>query len=344
MKKIKEYLEKGGFLWINASSGSPYFLKTMVDWIDKLYPERSMYQIYRNHPLMNCFEAIHSVRIMKEGNTSAGTPNLYVLNIGCRAAVILSPYDLGCGWALHTHPWGTRYQPEDAIKIGMNMISYCLGWIEYGKLFGIAPFYIEKIKKKEGKLYIGQIIHSGDWDPHPSSIGKLLKKTSEQTGASVFLERIPVDLKKDSLKDTPLLYMTGHFDPKLSDLEVKKLREFLLGGGSLMADACCGSQEFVDAFRALMKKVLPEAKINTWNTNHTIYRIPFRIESFRYTGSIEKEPPLEIYTYGGVPCVVFSKAGLGGGWEGIPRPYVGQLEPELAQKLGVNILTYLMTN
>ena len=344
MVKIKEYLEKGGFLWINASSGSPDFVKAMVEWVDKLYPDRNMYKIYGNHPLMDCLEDISSVSILKENNPSNGSPELRVLNLGCRAAIILSPYDLGCGWALHTHPWGTRYKVEDAIKIGMNMLTYCLGWIEFGKLYGMTPLYTEKIKKKEGRLYIGQIIHSGDWDPHPSSLGKLLKKTSEQTGASVFLDRIAVDLKKDSLKDTPLLYITGHFDPNLSNEEIKKLRQFLLGGGALIADACCGSQEFTNGFRNLMKKVLPEAKVVVWDSNHRIYKVPFKIDSFQYTFPGENNPPLEIYMVSGVPAVIFSPYGLGSGWEGIGRPYTKELDASQAQKLGVNIITYLMTN
>ncbi|MCM8825167.1 MAG: DUF4159 domain-containing protein [Candidatus Omnitrophica bacterium] len=166
---------------------------------------------------------------------------------------------------------------------------------------------------------------------------------SETTGASVFLDKIAIDLKKDSLKDTPLLYITGHFNPNLSDVEVKKLREFLLGGGSLIADACCGSQEFADFFKSLMKKVLPEAKISVWDPNHNIYKVPFKIENFHYSYP-EKNPPLQIYTLRGIPVVIFSPYGMGSGWEGIPRPYTKEIEINQAQQLGVNIITYLMTN
>ncbi|HOC02015.1 MAG TPA: DUF4159 domain-containing protein [Candidatus Ratteibacteria bacterium] len=342
IEKIKEYLEKGGFLWVNASSGSPEFLKAMVGWIDKLYPDRNMYIAYGNHPIITCLEDITNVKVLRENNPSTESPNLRILNLGCRAAIILSPYDLGCGWALHTHPWGVRYQPEDAIKIGMNMLTYCLGWIEFGKIYGMTPLYVEKTKKKEGKLYIGQIVHSGDWDPHPSAVGKLLKKVSEQTGAPVFLDRIAVDLKKDSLKDTPILYITGHFNPNLSEIEIKKLREFLLNGGALFADSCCGSQEFTDSFRNLMKKTIPEAKITKWDFNHRIYKVPFKIERFQNLS--ENDPPLEIYMLKSLPVVIFSPYGVGSGWEGIPRPYTKEIYTEHAQQIGVNIITYLMTN
>jgi hypothetical protein len=344
LKNLKEYLEKGGFLWVNASSGSPDFMRSMMEWINKLYPDRNMYPIYANHPLKNCFYNLASVNVLKENQPSTSDLNLRVLDIGCRAAVILSPFDLGCGWAMHTHPWGSRYVPEDAVKIGMNMITYCLGWIEFGRLYGMTPVFAEKTKRKEGKLYVGQIIHSGDWDPHPASLGKLLRKVAEQTSASVYLDRINVDLKKDSLKDVPLLYMTGHFNPNLSSEEVKKLRDFLLSGGSLIADACCGSQEFADSFRAMMKTVLPEAKPVTWDAQHAIYKVPFNIQKFLYSFPNENRAPLEIYILKGLPAVVFSPYGLGGGWDGTPRPYTRELASEQAQQLGVNIITYLMTN
>ncbi|HDN97888.1 MAG TPA: DUF4159 domain-containing protein [bacterium] len=342
--KFRNYLEKGGFIWANASSGSPDFTREFIKFVEKLYPDRNLYKIYSNHPLKNCFYNLENLKILDEGKEKKSDLNLRILNIGCRAAIIFSPYDLGCGWAMHTHPWGKRYVPEDAIKIGINMVTYCLGWIEYGKLYNLTPVFVEKKKKKEGKIYIGQIIHSGDWNPHPSALGRLLKKVAETTKTSVYLEPIYVDLKKDNLDDIPILYITGHFNPGFSDNELKKLRKFLLSGGSLIADSCCGSEEFTQSFRAIMKKILPEAKVEIYSKDHTIYQIPFKIEKFFYTFPHKNTPPLEVYTVNGSVCAVFSPYGLGGGWEGIPRPYTFNIESNQAVKIGVNIITYLMTH
>lgn len=124
-------------------------------------------------------------------------------------------------------------------------------------------------------------MHSGDWDPHPSAVGKLLKKVSEQTGAPVFLDRIAVDLKKDSLKDTPILYITGHFNPNLSEIEIKKLREFLLNGGALFTDSCCGSQEFTDSFRNLMKKLFQRQKLRNGILIIGYIRFHSRLKGFK---------------------------------------------------------------
>ena len=344
LPKIKGYLEKGGFIWANASSGSPDFTREFTRWIEKIYPDRNLYPVYSNHPLKICFHNLDRLKILKEGKQENTELNLRVLNLGCRAAVILIPYDLGCGWAMHTHPWGVRYVPEDAVKTGMNMITYCLGWIEFGKLYGLTPIYGEKTKRKEGKLYLGQIIHSGDWDPHPSSLGKLLKKVSENTNASVYLERLNVDLTKDNLTDIPLLYVTGHFDPKFTQEEMQKLRKFLLSGGAMLADSCCGSQEFTQSFRKMMSVILPEAKVEQWEIKHPIYSFPFTIEKFFYTFPNENKPPLEIYTLQGLPAVIFSPYGLGSGWEGIPRPYTKEILSTQSLEIGVNTITYLMTH
>ena len=212
------------------------------------------------------------------------------------------------------------------------------------RLYGLTPVFAEKIKRKEGKIYLGQIIHSGDWNPHPSALGKLLKKVSETIKTSVYLEPIYVDLKKDNLDDIPILYITGHFNPRFSEGELKKLRKFLLSGGSLIADSCCGSAEFTESFRSIMKKILPEAKVEKYNTDHILYQIPFKIEKFFYTFPHKNTPPLEVYTLNGVVCAVFSPYGLGGGWEGIPRPYTFDIESTQSLKIGVNIIAYLMTH
>ena len=87
-KKLKEYLEKGGFIWANASSGSSEFTKNFVSLISEIFPERNLYPLYSNHPLKNCFYSLENLTILDNGKKKKASLNLRVLNIGCRAAVI----------------------------------------------------------------------------------------------------------------------------------------------------------------------------------------------------------------------------------------------------------------
>lgn len=338
--KIKKYLERGGFIWANASSGSSEFTREFTSFLSEIFPKRNFYKIYPNHPLKNCFYNLENLKILDNGIEKNSELDLRTLNIGCRAAVIISPYDLGCGWAMHTHPWGKRYLPEDAIKIGINMAIYSLTWIEYAKIYEITPVYIEKTKKIEGKIYIGQVIHSGDWNPHPASLGKLLELFSKQTDTPVYLETIPVDLKKDNLKNIPILYITGHYNPEFSEIEMKKIREFLLSGGAIIGDSCCGSEEFTSAFRNLIEKILPEAKKTIPQQKSPVFQFPNQITLDKF----KDIPPVEIYTLNGFPSVVFSPYGLGGKWDEIPRPFTPEIPSNLAKNLGVNIIVYILTH
>ena len=93
-----------------------------------------------------------------------------------------------------------------------------------------------------------------------------------------------------------------------------------------------------------MAQVLPEAKIRERNSEESVYRTPFEIREFLYTFPHQNEPPLEIYLLNGLPSVIFSPYGIGGGWEGIPRPYTMEIANPQAVEIGVNIIVYLMTN
>ena len=343
--ELRAYLQNGGFLWINASSGSQDLTRSAFQWLSLLYPHRKLYRAYSNHPLFTDFYNLFTVKTMKNSVISVSKPNLLIMNIGSRAAIIFSRWDLGCGWAGHTHPYGTRYIPREAVKIGINMLVYCLGWIEYGKLYGEDSIYSEKQVKKGGRIYVGQLIHSGDWNPHPAGLGDLLKRISRDTGAGVYVRSINVDLKKDTLKNVPILYVTGQFNPEFSNMELNKLRKFLLSGGTLIADSDCGSSEFTRDFLKIIPKILPAgAKKVVWNSKSPVYNVPFHIK-FSYTVPEKRpSPPLEAYMLNGLPAIIFSPYGIGDGWDGLPKPYTKIFSPSRSTDLGVNLITYLMTH
>src|SRR5687768_18378256 len=73
----------------------------------------------------------------------------------------------------------------------------------------------------------------GDWYGNPSSIPNLLKAINERTSLKVETSEARVTLADDRLWYLPFLHMTGHGEIKLSDVEVERLREYLLRGGFL---------------------------------------------------------------------------------------------------------------
>ena len=55
-------------------------------------------------------------------------------------------------------------------------------------------------------------------------------------------------------------------------------------------------------------------------------------------------PILEGITLGEDTRVIYSRFGLGSGWDGQERPYAYEILPNDSLKLGVNIILYSMTH
>ena len=71
----------------------------------------------------------------------------------------------------------------------------------------------------------------------------------------------------------PFLYLTGAGSIPVSSGDVKILRDYLLDGGMLFADA--GSPQFHDSFRALMAAVFPDRQLVTIADDDPIFQAPF---------------------------------------------------------------------
>ena len=71
----------------------------------------------------------------------------------------------------------------------------------------------------------------------------------------------------------PFLYLTGAGSIPVSAADVKVLREYLLDGGMLFADA--GSPEFHNSFTALMAAVFPDRQLVTIADDDPLFQAPF---------------------------------------------------------------------
>ena len=91
------------------------------DWaFDLLEVDHPIFRAYYNYTKVNYL--IFDNKVPGQGvHRPAAVAGL---NIGCRTAVILTPVDLSCGWDRLIHERGKRVLPGDAIRLGINLISY----------------------------------------------------------------------------------------------------------------------------------------------------------------------------------------------------------------------------
>ena len=84
---------------------------------------------------------------------------------------------------------------------------------------------------------------------------------ARKAGLDVVYKTKPVDPSGEEVLDYRFLYMHGRtrFITKKEDL--KSLQFALTSGGTLLADACCGSKVFDESFRAFMTELFTDEKL-----------------------------------------------------------------------------------
>jgi hypothetical protein len=354
---IRRFLNDGGSLLGDACCGMEDYRKAFLAEINQIFPQRKIKILPSDHPIYTSYHTIAEVGYKDaEKGTFSAPPVLEGISIGCREAVLLSQYDLTCGWDGHGHDQGKRvWPPADAVKLGVNMLAYSLATYRLGQYLAATINYQDTNPDTSGALVIGQIVHGGDWDPNPSSLMTLLKHSARRSTMSLKFRREDVVLGKSGATEHPILYMTGHDDFTFSPTEIAHLRSYLRAGGVLFADACCGRSAFDQAFRREIRKIVPERKLEPLDPAHPLFRTVADSTKITSTPALAakrqgagqaalSQPELEAIALGGSLSVIYSPLSIGCGWEDEACPYCLGYDPASARDLGLNILAYALTH
>ncbi len=348
--RLRQFCIDGGTILGDACCGMPEFDQAFRRLAKALFPKRPLRPLAPDDPLYSSFYPVSAVKYQVQGKgTYQEAPPLEAVYIGCRAAIIYTGgFDCSCGWDGHTHQRGRRVLPDDARRLGANIITYCLATYELGRFLSTERVYHQKGQPTRDQLVIAQVIHDGDWDTQPSSLAALLKHLAEHTTVEVQFKKENVDLRHVDAFAHPILYMTGHEEFRLSDEEVQHLRRYLMAGGVLIANACCGRKGFDRAFRREIARVLPDRRLERIPLDHPVFRSVFPIGQVEYTPLALhehpglKEPVLEGISIDNQLRVIYSPLDLVNGWSGAPNPYARGYRSEDALRLGIDMLVYAM--
>jgi len=347
--KLRGYLQDGGYLVADACCGSPEYEKTFEKAVAQIFPDRTLRTLPPEHPLFNDFNKITSVNY-ENVSPRSNVPVVKGIDIGCRTAVFYFPRDVSCGWAGHDHPSGERYAPEDARKLGANLVTYIIADYELGRYLSSAKVYYQAGEKTRDEFVFGQLVHAGDWDPSPSGIASLLEYVDKESSIKVQYKKAAVRPDSADVFNYPFLYMTGHYDFVLSEAAVANLRRFLQNGGILFAEACCGRREFDAAFRREMGRVLPDSGLKLLPLDSPVYNSFRTIGKVTYTAYAREtlkdtdRPLLEAVTVDGNLAVIYSPYAVANGWEQFDHPYSRGYGAESALEIGANVLVYAMSH
>ncbi len=354
--KLRQYLMDGGTWIVHSSCGRPEFNDSFRREIQRIFPDRQLLPIPGDHPIYSAYYPITDMRVRRGKEPwktiPAGAGILETINIGTRAAVIFSPIDLSCGWNADTNPieGGILYNQQDALKLGSNIMTYCLAEYQYGRFFDHQKIYHQAADATRDQLVLGQIVHNGDWDPTPHGVPNLLKTMDQTTTLHVQFKRVPVDPEKEDIFAFPVLYMTGLRDFQFSDVTRKRLREYLDHGGALIVDDAVGSSQFDEAFRREIKLIYPDKALTPLPADHPIMSFVTDTRNVHLAPLGERlapgvnSPQLEAIQVDGALPVIYSPLSMSAGWEQLPRAYNKGYADDDALSLGVNVFMYEVTH
>jgi hypothetical protein len=337
-RNLREYVEQGGFILADACCGRREFDRGFRALMEEVFPEPqyALHELAEDHAVWRCKYVL-----------SPDVHPLWGIEHGCRTVVIYSPQDLSCYWNhLESEPQNPRV--IKAQRVGQNIVDYATGReMPADKLEVREVSKLALDRPRRGALYIAKLKHAGDWNIAPMAIPNLTNALrADPLKFDVVINHKAIAARDPNLVNFPLLYIHGRAAMSLSEEDLAALRRHLEpGGGTLFADAACGSQAFDASFRKLLAALLPDHPLvpipsdDPLYTSHVGYDLS-HVEFSKAAGGRRGFPQLEGIRLNGHWAVIYSKYDLGCALESHQGPDCKGYTHESALKIAANIVIY----
>ncbi|MGP0062697.1 MAG: DUF4159 domain-containing protein [Isosphaeraceae bacterium] len=169
-----------------------------------------------------------------------------------------------------------------------------------------------------GALRIAKLKHAGDRNIAPQAIPNLMDALRKPPfSLDVVLTQRDLYPSDPNLVYYPLISIHGRGAISFPREDMESLRRHLdPGGGTLFADAACGSPAFDAAFRRFAAELLPEHKLEPIPRDDQLYTetVGSDLSQCQFTkaaGGIKGYPLLEGVKIDGHWAIIYSKYGIG---------------------------------
>ena len=337
-EKLRKYMMDGGMLVLNTGLGSQPFYDSAVKELAPIF-----------HSYYDMDRVRYRPGVYKSG-FKGNEPWFDGITINCRTMAVISRWCMAVGWEENENDDYQAYESEDAHKIGANLFAYSTAQRAWAKQSAGAMKFVDSDDRSTDRMSMVQVIYDGEWKTRHVGLSVLLQSFNAKTDVPVKFGLKEMRLSDPAIFDAPLLYITGHENFRLRRDEATTLREYLLNGGFLFAEACCGRKGFDLAFKNQMQQILPEYPFVKVGSTAGLLNLPNPIKQVTVTpalaahlGTATPAPLLEAIEIDGHVAVIYSPFGLAGGWEMSQNPYAHGLDDSSAIQLGQNILMYAVT-
>ncbi|VTS01742.1 DUF4159 domain-containing protein [Tuwongella immobilis] len=344
---LRQYLLDGGTLFGDACCGRPEFAQSFQTEVRAMFPDRGLDPLELDHPLFRAFYKYSTVNYIDYRNGAkaeyAGPPQMLGMNLGCRTAIVFTPADISCGWDDHTHPSGFRMFPGDAMRLGINLISYVAAMRNLAETQAFTRQIRANPQSPRSQFVLAQLKHQGDWNPDPNSTYQWLRQLAGETALAVSFDLKYVEPTEAKIAPYPFLYLTGFRDPKFSADELAALRRHLQAGGMLFINNCSGYNAFDRAIREMVRGLFPDQKMATLPADHELFRAFAPLNEARDRQSGQPRPvELEAISIRKRAVLIYSKNDMITHLKQLSDPFGNGYDSETCKQLALNLVAYAL--
>jgi len=137
-------------------------------------------------------------------------------------------------------------QADGSIPGGYGSVintSFCTLFLVYGG----APVAIEKLQYGE----------THDWNLNPRDLANLSKHLWSAYERPMNWQTVSIAAEADEF-EAPILFISGSMAARFSEEEMLKLREYLLRGGTILAEPSDHSEHFAESMKNLLRQMFPK--------------------------------------------------------------------------------------
>ena len=268
--KLRDYLDRGGFLFAEANCGGTGFDKGFRELMTLVFPEKeySLRLLDPDHPIWRAEEQVSAEQMR----------TLLGVDFGCRTSVVYAPPEpaanprpsLSCLWELsrpgreQNYSRKVRDEIDGGLAIGINVLAYATNREVEGKeeqFRRIAKRPADASEMERGKLRVAKLRHPGGCNAAPRALANLLEAAEQSLKIPSDEETPLIDITDERLYDYPIVFMHGRNAFRFTEVERKRLKTYVDRGGVIFADAICTSTAFGETFRREMAAIFPEQKL-----------------------------------------------------------------------------------
>lgn len=125
--KLRNYLHGGGFLLVDSCCGRSSFTAAFMREMKKILPGSELVHLGADHAVYSSRYEIKSVaytEFAKKAVKNLPPLPLYGIEVAGSTRVMFCPFALGNGWEKEDHPFTKGIEPEDALRLGVNIVVY----------------------------------------------------------------------------------------------------------------------------------------------------------------------------------------------------------------------------